>query len=358
MVAAGIVRAIFINHLINQTYDNTWYLWKFWLWSFVELYLAIIAASAPALKPFFRRFLVDPISSRKGNSSYARDRHHKAQTPEARARLWSNDSSTVKGGEYDIEKIGMAVGGDGTKRYELQTLKSGKVEPVQIHIQPERSTDLRPTTTASSVNDDVHGGWVLPPTEAADDTCPLRTYRAEIEALPPVPGKSRKNSVSGYGGSRQGNRSVTPEHRTRGGPLSSHTHSSSIPQYGSFEEPVEESDWTHNLNRRASQGSVKAARLRAESIKKQDAIAAARRRAAARAKERSANPNHNFDHDESDVEGVASDSSSSDETMGLPKQGAVDHHASMDFDQQSLHLPRQGSMDDMGYGRSRVGVAV
>jgi len=69
VVAAGIVRTYFINYLINETYDNTWYLWKLWIWTFVELYISIIAASAPALKPFFRRFLVEPIMSKRGGSS-------------------------------------------------------------------------------------------------------------------------------------------------------------------------------------------------------------------------------------------------------------------------------------------------
>jgi hypothetical protein len=55
VVAAGIVRTIYINYLLNETYDNTWLLWKLWLWTLVQLYTSIAAASAPALKPFFSR---------------------------------------------------------------------------------------------------------------------------------------------------------------------------------------------------------------------------------------------------------------------------------------------------------------
>src|SRR5271170_2149068 len=132
VVAAGLVRTIYINYLINETYDNTWFLWKFWLWTLVELYASITAASAPALKPFFRRYLMDPITSGRRNSyRYSRD----GQNPSngGRKELGSNFSSTVPlGNNGDVEKISMSIRGDETRRYELRTLPSGKVEPVEI----------------------------------------------------------------------------------------------------------------------------------------------------------------------------------------------------------------------------------
>jgi hypothetical protein len=56
-----------------------------WISAQVELYVAILAASAPALKPFFQRFLIDPITSagrsntQKNNAHWAY-RHSKSKT--------------------------------------------------------------------------------------------------------------------------------------------------------------------------------------------------------------------------------------------------------------------------------------
>ena len=49
--------------MLNNSFDYTWLEWEMWIWSIVELYVAIFAASAPALKPFFRRFVVDSVRS-------------------------------------------------------------------------------------------------------------------------------------------------------------------------------------------------------------------------------------------------------------------------------------------------------
>lgn len=61
VVVAGIVRTIHLNTVVNETYDVSWAMYPMWIWTVVELYIAIIAASAPALKPFFLVFLVDRI---------------------------------------------------------------------------------------------------------------------------------------------------------------------------------------------------------------------------------------------------------------------------------------------------------
>ena len=72
VVATGIIRTWYLNKLINGTFDVIWYVWEMWLWAILELCLSIMAASAPALKPFFRRFLIEPLSTRGGRSNTAR----------------------------------------------------------------------------------------------------------------------------------------------------------------------------------------------------------------------------------------------------------------------------------------------
>jgi hypothetical protein len=68
VVAAGVGRAILLNRVVTKDYDYTWTLWEAWIWSLLELWLGLLAASAPALKPFFIRFLIDPIRSATGSS--------------------------------------------------------------------------------------------------------------------------------------------------------------------------------------------------------------------------------------------------------------------------------------------------
>lgn len=344
VMAAGIMRTYFLNYLINHTYDNTWYLWKSWLWSMVELYVSIIAASAPALQPFSRRFLLDPTSSRRGGSySYAHDQDSElGGEREAERKLWSNTSNTMPFDEIgDIEKMDIAFGGDGTRKYELRTLPSGKMKPVQVNLGAEKSFDLQSDSPASTLYPYERQGRALPSTGLADDSCPLRAYRAWIETQLPIPGLGRPAPVVGYVG---GGRSVTPSHPQRNG--SQFGYATPVPKY-SAQSSVRgraERDRSDDVTRCSSQGSVKAGRLQAESIKQ----AAAARRAAKRA---------GRDRDESDdTEYGCSEANTSNETLQLPKQRNEDHDSSS-CDDRSLHLPRQGA-DDEPFRLSRLGLAV
>jgi hypothetical protein len=360
VVAAGLVRTIYINYLINETYDSTWLLWKFWLWTLVELYMSIAAASAPALKPFFRRYLMDPITSgRRDSYSYSRD----GQNPSNGGQkvLGSNGSSIVPlDNNGDVEKISMSIHGNETKRYELRTLPSGKVEPVQITAREERGIEVRSDSPSrSSLAPSECNDWAIASTVPSDDSCPLGTYRAEIEVFTPVLGPGRPAPVVEYvGGSRQGARSATPSVQSRS-PSQQGQRPASIlrPSQSNNELSVSERDRIHPLPRCLSQGSVRTARIKAESMKQPDvAVAAADRSVARRA---AACASRDQCDSESDFASV-DDASSTDETLRLPKQGLAVESASS-YDDKSLHLPRQWSIrDDEGGGfrRSRVGLAL
>ena len=144
--ALGIVRVVLMNRLLNESFDYTWLVWEMWIWSVVELYVAMFAASAPALKPFFHRFLVDSLNSlskfsiRRGNTekrlSYA-DQEGKRIS-----------KSSAGEAELDVERIGVAFAGDeselrergfwkdighqGTRRFEMRSSHNGKIVPMQI----------------------------------------------------------------------------------------------------------------------------------------------------------------------------------------------------------------------------------
>ncbi|KAI1854904.1 hypothetical protein JX265_002543 [Neoarthrinium moseri] len=78
--AAGVVRTVY--SWIMKTADNhdtTWNLWAVWVASIVELYLSIICASIPAIKPFFATYLPLVIGSTlhlRKSSRYSNDAKH------------------------------------------------------------------------------------------------------------------------------------------------------------------------------------------------------------------------------------------------------------------------------------------
>jgi len=73
----------------------------------------------------------------------------------------------------DVEKIGMVFGGERTRKYELMTLPSGKVEPVQVSVGPQESLDLQPDSQVSSLYPNGHNECAFPLTGRSDDgaTC-------------------------------------------------------------------------------------------------------------------------------------------------------------------------------------------
>jgi hypothetical protein len=62
VVVAGILRTFFVNYVMNETYDQTWWYYDAILWVSIEFHIALICASAPALKPFVKKFLAEPVT--------------------------------------------------------------------------------------------------------------------------------------------------------------------------------------------------------------------------------------------------------------------------------------------------------
>ncbi|KAK4900655.1 hypothetical protein LTR27_002371 [Elasticomyces elasticus] len=61
VVACGCVRTYYI-HQLGVSYDITWQGYSLFVWSALEVHLALICASAPALRVFFREYMSDPLS--------------------------------------------------------------------------------------------------------------------------------------------------------------------------------------------------------------------------------------------------------------------------------------------------------
>jgi hypothetical protein len=129
VVAAGICRTIYMDRVINRTYDTTWALYIMWMWTLIENYLAICCASAPALKPLYVRYIAPPLTSAIGyvirspkNSHYTGDSYtHGSQSETSKFGLTSTASSRSMakrgimnvrelsryGAEKDVERLGL-----------------------------------------------------------------------------------------------------------------------------------------------------------------------------------------------------------------------------------------------------------
>ena len=148
-VAAGILRSYFLVYLERETWDSLWFVYKIWIWTFIELYVAIAAASAPALKPFFLLYLIQPVMSqvsrRLGSHGHGPEDYYGAGTDlqgvsdaEKGDVSWSQGSSMTPDLAIDAdvtsdEKIGVAhEGSDDPGPYEMETFSSAKAEAARV----------------------------------------------------------------------------------------------------------------------------------------------------------------------------------------------------------------------------------
>ncbi|RMZ86172.1 hypothetical protein DV737_g98, partial [Chaetothyriales sp. CBS 132003] len=167
-VAAGIARTVVLWKLMNTDYDFTWLLWEMWIWAILEMYIAIIATSLPALKPFFRR---NPVAVRSstivpGDSSTWLAVGSSTPSIYRPGRKFNNSDRSVALNSKRLslresalidepEDIGLAYGGPdsfaipeerfdqeiidqgmGTRHFELRHSRAGKMVPMQVWKPP------------------------------------------------------------------------------------------------------------------------------------------------------------------------------------------------------------------------------
>jgi len=104
VAGAGIVRTWFIYETANRTYDTTWKMSSALFWVTFELYLALLCACAPALKPFFKKFLIEPI---KQYSTQKDSRHDTLGGSQLQAQSSRNDNRKTISVEayYEIAEL-------------------------------------------------------------------------------------------------------------------------------------------------------------------------------------------------------------------------------------------------------------
>lgn len=163
-VAAGIVRTLLMYNMLNTDYDFSWVLWETWIWAVVELYVALFAASAPALKPFFRRFFIESIES-IGRSSRRRWVSQTGTREVEQKGMWASEKAQERG-LVDVERIGMAYDGmepgfrargflkdiehDETRHFELRASRDGRMIPMQVYKGSMNSAEM-PSTLATTL---------------------------------------------------------------------------------------------------------------------------------------------------------------------------------------------------------------
>ncbi len=200
-VAAGIVRTVLLYDLLNVNYDFSWELWVTWIWALLELYLALFAASAPGLKPFFRRFFVDSIGSLARSSRRRMDYHDQTGNKGTWVSETTKTPMSVDVAVDDVERIGVAYGGDeieprergflhdieqdDTRHFELRASRDGKkMIPMQVY---KRSTGGSETPSnpfsdhARTLSNSTPGteNWPMPP--VAGDAGLTALPNAEIQ---------------------------------------------------------------------------------------------------------------------------------------------------------------------------------
>lgn len=83
------MRSYYAIYVYYYTYDITWFAYYGWIWTALEADLAVICASAPALKIFFNRYFNSSTDNR-GKSSYQR-----GSTPQYRIATSSGNPGEI-----------------------------------------------------------------------------------------------------------------------------------------------------------------------------------------------------------------------------------------------------------------------
>jgi hypothetical protein len=101
----GIFRLIFIIKIYYRTYDMTWESYWAWVWFAVEAHCAVICASAPALKTFFKHTFEGSTLTTPGHKKSYSDIEGSGPWLEASPTYPS--PSYAKFPSYNIEVVGL-----------------------------------------------------------------------------------------------------------------------------------------------------------------------------------------------------------------------------------------------------------
>ena len=133
VVAAGAVRTYYLNKL-GYTYDVTWIGFDVLVWAVLEVQLAIICASAPALRVLFRQYLKDPISRAMHTASGL------SRSAVLSTRRSSRQTASTTVVSYSRKNESLDLGGVGDKSLVKHSLKPSLGTVGEQEIESPSST--------------------------------------------------------------------------------------------------------------------------------------------------------------------------------------------------------------------------
>lgn len=101
LCVAGVLRIIYTIPLYYSTYDVTWESYPAWIWYAIESHMAVICASAPALKLFFKETLQVSDSSRSKRKTDKYELSAGSTVPTSGKESWFKPAS-VDNEDHDL----------------------------------------------------------------------------------------------------------------------------------------------------------------------------------------------------------------------------------------------------------------
>ncbi|RVX69112.1 hypothetical protein B0A52_06825 [Exophiala mesophila] len=105
-IGAGIARTVLLYIIHHTKQDLTFILWETWIWALVELYGSLFAASAPALKTFFREVVQGPVASLRKSSSADRGRPESGKVQDENGTHGSTARPLIRDEEMGLNQNG------------------------------------------------------------------------------------------------------------------------------------------------------------------------------------------------------------------------------------------------------------
>ncbi|KAF2417516.1 hypothetical protein EJ08DRAFT_80639 [Tothia fuscella] len=93
----GVLRIYYIYNIFYNTYDITWYCQDVWAWTAVEAHVAIMCASAPALKVFFKQYMTFPLIPSSIARTFRSSSYQRKGYTESRSKISTQNSKSSKG---------------------------------------------------------------------------------------------------------------------------------------------------------------------------------------------------------------------------------------------------------------------
>lgn len=99
----GVLRIYYIHKIFYETYDTTWAAEDVWIWTMVEAHLAIICASAPAIKVFFKAYFTGSFTGSLSRTWRQRSYQRKGYAGQEDSAYGTRSTTFADGAHKDVE---------------------------------------------------------------------------------------------------------------------------------------------------------------------------------------------------------------------------------------------------------------